>query len=121
MGVKYLVKTSQYFDSVSLMNIARDVRALAGVEDAALVMGTDANKGLLRQVVSALSPEALAAAPTDLILMVGNDLIRTAATSAWTAVSRWAMLASASTDVLVSPLSPHFPVGNYSGVFPMSV
>jgi FdrA protein len=73
VGVKYLVKTSQYFDSVSLMNIAREVRALAGVEDAALVMGTDANKGLLRQVVSALSAEALAAAPTDLILMVKGE------------------------------------------------
>jgi FdrA protein len=73
VGVKYLVKTSQYFDSVSLMNIARDVRASAGVEDAALVMGTDANKGLLRQVVSALSPEALAATPTDLILMVKGE------------------------------------------------
>jgi FdrA protein len=73
VGVKYLVKTSQYFDSVSLMNIARDVRAFAGVEDAALVMGTDANKGLLRQVVSALSAEAQAATPTDLILMVKGE------------------------------------------------
>ena len=72
MSIKYLVKTSQYFDSVSLMNIARDVRALAGVEDAALVMGTDANKSLLQQV-SALSAEAQAASPTDLILMVKGD------------------------------------------------
>jgi FdrA protein len=73
VGTRYLVKTSQYFDSVSLMNIARDVRALAGVEDAALVMGTDANKGLLRQVGSVLSAEAQAATPTDLILMVKGE------------------------------------------------
>ena len=67
MSTKYLIKSSQYFDSVSLMNIARDVRALDGIEDAALVMGTDANKSLLQQV-GELSAEALAAKPTDLIL-----------------------------------------------------
>ena len=72
MSIKYLIKTSHYFDSVSLMNIARDVRALAGIEDAALVMGTDVNKRLLQQV-GALSAEAQAASPTDLILMVKGD------------------------------------------------
>ncbi len=54
------------------MNIARDIRALPGIEDAALVMGTPANKGLLEQV-SPLSDEAQAASPTDLILMVKGD------------------------------------------------
>ena len=72
MSVKYLVKTSQYFDSVSLMNIARDVRALDGIEDAALVMGTDANKSLLEQINN-LPAEAQAAKPTDLILMVQGN------------------------------------------------
>ncbi len=72
MSIRYLIKTSQYFDSVSLMNIARDIRALPGIEDAALVMGTPANKGLLEQV-SPLSDEAQAASPTDLILMVKGD------------------------------------------------
>lgn len=72
MNIKYLVKASQYFDSVSLMNIARDVRALAGIDDAALVMGTDANKSLLQQV-GALSADAQVASPTDLIVMVSGD------------------------------------------------
>ncbi|MBN1120928.1 MAG: acyl-CoA synthetase FdrA [Anaerolineae bacterium] len=72
MSIKYLVKTSQYFDSVSLMNIARDVRTLDSIDDAALVMGTDANKSLLQQV-SALTAEAEAASPTDLILMVKGE------------------------------------------------
>jgi FdrA protein len=72
VSIRYLIKTSQYFDSVSLMNIARDIRALPGIEDAALVMGTDANKGLLQQV-SPLPVEAKAASPTDLILMVKGD------------------------------------------------
>jgi FdrA protein len=72
VSVRTIVKASQYFDSVSLMNVARDVRALPGVEDAALVMGTDANKGLLEQI-GPLSPEARSARPTDLIVMVVGE------------------------------------------------
>lgn len=72
MSTRFLIKASQYFDSVALMNIARDIRALPGIEDAALVMGTDANKGLL-EVVSPLSSEAQAATPTDLIVLVVGD------------------------------------------------
>jgi FdrA protein len=72
VNVRYSVKANRYFDSVSLMNIARDVRARAGIDDAALVMGTDANKSLLQQV-GVLSPEAQAAGPSDLIVMVTGD------------------------------------------------
>ncbi len=72
MSIRYVIKASHYFDSVSLMTIARDIRALPGIEDAALVMGTEANKGLLQQV-SPLSVEARSASPTDLILMVKGD------------------------------------------------
>jgi FdrA protein len=72
VSVRYVIRASQYFDSVSLMNIARDVRALPGIEDAALMMGTDANKGLLEKV-GPLSAEAQAAGPTDLIVMVMGD------------------------------------------------
>lgn len=72
MAVRYLIKTSQYFDSVSLMSVAHDVRALPGIEDAALVMGTEANKSLLAQA-SPLTAEVRAVAPTDLILMVKGE------------------------------------------------
>jgi FdrA protein len=66
---KYLIKPSQYFDSVSLMNIAQQVRELPGIEDAALVMGTDANKRLLDQIAP-LENQLNAACPTDLIVVV---------------------------------------------------
>jgi FdrA protein len=72
VAIRYLIKTSQYFDSVSLMNIAHQVRTLPGIEDAALVMGTEANKSLLTQVAP-LTAEVLAASPTDLILMVTGE------------------------------------------------
>jgi FdrA protein len=72
MTIRFVIKISQYFDSVSLMNVARDVQALPGIDDAALVMGTAANKTLLQQV-GPITPEVEAATANDLILMVKGD------------------------------------------------
>jgi len=47
MAVKGILKEGEYYDSVTLMLVARDVLALEGVEDAAVVMGTDQNKSIL--------------------------------------------------------------------------
>lgn len=72
MTTRYLIKTSQYFDSVFLMSVAHHLRTLPGIEDVALVMGTEANKSLLAQVAP-LTAEVQAASPTDLILMVKGE------------------------------------------------
>lgn len=48
MIVKANLLKGRYFDSVSLMLAARDVRGMEGVLDAALVMGTTENKSILR-------------------------------------------------------------------------
>ena len=50
MEVKTRIIKGQYHDSVSLMLAAREMKKVTGVVDAAVVMGTDANKGLLKQV-----------------------------------------------------------------------
>jgi succinyl-CoA synthetase alpha subunit len=68
-----VVKKSYYFDSVTLMNIARDMRALPGIEDAALVMGTEANKGLLKQAKMFMD-DINSATANDLVLVLkGTD------------------------------------------------
>lgn len=72
MAVTTLIKTSEYHDSVSLMLVARELAKLPGVLDAAVVMGTDANKSLLEQS-GLLSPEAQAATPNDLVIAVQTD------------------------------------------------
>lgn len=72
MAVKTLVKTSEYHDSVSLMLVARELTGLAGVQDAAVVMGTEANKSILKQS-DMLTPEADAATPNDLVIAVKVD------------------------------------------------
>src|SRR2546429_2985583 len=69
MPIRSVIKPSAYFDSVTLMLVQRDVRQLPGIEEAGAVMGTDANKELLRDA-GLLTPEAEAARPDDLILAV---------------------------------------------------
>lgn len=69
MVVRSRIKPSAYFDSVTLMLVQREVRQLPGVEEAGAVMGTEANKELLRDA-GLLTPEAQDARPDDLILSV---------------------------------------------------
>ncbi len=72
MIVRSVVKPSAYADSVALMLVQREVRELPGVQEAGAVMGTDANKELLRDA-GLLTPEVEAAGPNDLILVVRAD------------------------------------------------
>ena len=63
------VERGRYLDSVALMRISRRVGALAGVEAAALMIGTPSNKALLREA-GLLSPDGERAEPNDLIIAV---------------------------------------------------
>jgi FdrA protein len=72
LAVRAVIKLSLYHDSVTLMNIARELRAVPGIDDAALVMGTDANKSLLSQ--AGLFPsQAESARSEDLIVVAKGD------------------------------------------------
>jgi FdrA protein len=72
LAVRAVIKLSLYNDSVTLMNIARELRAVPGVDDAALVMGTDANKKLLSQA-DLFPPQVESASSDDLIIVVKGD------------------------------------------------
>jgi succinyl-CoA synthetase alpha subunit len=72
MAVRTLIKKSEYHDSVTLMLAARDLSRLEGVQDAAVVMATEANKALLREA-GMLSAEAEAASPNDLVIAVSGS------------------------------------------------
>src|SRR5512142_2083749 len=71
MTVKTLIKTSEYHDSVSLMLVARELSKLEGVKDAAVMMGTEANKSMLTDS-GLLTEEAKSASPNDLIIAVAT-------------------------------------------------
>ncbi len=63
------VRKGLYLDSVALMRISRAVAALPGVEEAGLMIGTPANKEILREA-GVLDASGTAAAPGDLVIAV---------------------------------------------------
>jgi len=69
MVVKGVVKKGQYFDSVTLMLVAKGLTEVEGVEDAAIVMGTDENKSILESS-GMLLDEFKQAKDSDLIIVV---------------------------------------------------
>lgn len=69
MITQTLIKSGEYFDSITLLQVAQGLLALKGVQDAAVVMGTPANKGILNDA-SLLTPEAEAASADDLVIAV---------------------------------------------------
>src|SRR6266508_3119399 len=66
------VKRNAYFDSVVLMRIAAALKARSEVEDASLMMGTPANKDILREA-GLLDDPGDAAGPNDLVIAVRAD------------------------------------------------
>lgn len=69
MPTRTLIKRSEYYDSVTLMLVAKALLEGPGIEDAAVVMATAANKDILAQA-NLLVGEALTAAPDDLVIAV---------------------------------------------------
>jgi FdrA protein len=63
------VERGRYLDSVALMRISRRLESLAGVEAAALMIGSPSNKDLLRGA-GLIAREGEAATPNDLIIAV---------------------------------------------------
>ncbi|MGD1994210.1 MAG: hypothetical protein PVI59_13545, partial [Anaerolineae bacterium] len=77
MITKWKVKPSRYHDSVTLMEVAREMTALPGVIDGAVVMATEANKGILREA-GMLVPQVEEADGGDLVIVVQADTEETA-------------------------------------------
>jgi FdrA protein len=63
------VEKGRYLDSVALMRVSRRVSGLAGVEAAALMIGTPSNRVLMREA-GLLSPEGEQATPNDLVIAI---------------------------------------------------
>lgn len=63
------IRRGVYLDSVALMRLAREITTLAGVEDAGLMIGTPANRQILREA-RLLGLEGEAAEAGDLVLAV---------------------------------------------------
>ncbi len=69
MVVAGRIKKGAYFDSVTLMNVARELSHMEGVVDAAVVMGTNENRAIL-SAADLLTPEFESSSDTDLLIGV---------------------------------------------------
>lgn len=70
--IKAQVKSGVYYDSAFLMQAQRTLADLPGIQDAGVVMGTEGNKELLAHI-NLLCPEAEAAKPDDLVIVVRGE------------------------------------------------
>lgn len=66
------IQKNVYYDSVSLMLITRDIKAIKGINEANICMGTDHNKELLESV-GLLTDESKGSKPNDLIIALDGD------------------------------------------------
>lgn len=72
MITKTQIRGGEYYDSVTLLEVAQGLLDVEGIQDAAVVMGTPANKGILADA-DLLTPEAEAASADDLVIAVRAD------------------------------------------------
>ncbi len=63
------VRNGVYYDSAKLMQLQRSLASLPGVEDAGVIMGTEANKELLSHI-NMVTAEVKSAKPDDLVIVV---------------------------------------------------
>lgn len=69
MVIKGIIKKNEYFDSVTLMIVSKEINKIEGVIDSAVVMGTAQNKSIL-EVAGLLIPEFSECADSDLLIGV---------------------------------------------------
>ncbi len=69
MPILTRIKPSEYHDSITLMQVAATLLDMPDIEDAAVVMGTPANRELV-DAAGLLTPEFAAARPDDLVIVV---------------------------------------------------
>ena len=62
-----VVRAGFYLDSVALMRMSQEIGALEGVEEAVLMIGTDANKSIMDRA-GVLEDDGRAAGPNDLVI-----------------------------------------------------
>src|SRR5512140_2294446 len=69
MASGFVIRKNQYYDSVFLMGISKRISDVRGVQQNAVLMGSDANKLLLTSIGVA-GPQIEAAGPNDLVVAV---------------------------------------------------
>ncbi|SJZ33213.1 acyl-CoA synthetase FdrA [Selenihalanaerobacter shriftii] len=72
MAKKVVIDENNYYDSVTLMSISKDIKGMEGMTEAVVVMATPHNKELLENV-GLLTEEADNASPKDMVVAIEAD------------------------------------------------
>ena len=72
MKITGIVKKGEYFDSVSIMLVAKQLSTMEGIADSAVVMATDENKAMLTSS-GLFVPEFQNTGEMDLIIVFKSD------------------------------------------------
>ena len=72
MLIKTVIRQGEYYDSVKLMIATKELSEFEGIKEAAILMGTDLNKEVLKRT-GLLTPESESAAPEDLIIAISSE------------------------------------------------
>jgi succinyl-CoA synthetase alpha subunit len=83
----YVIRKNEYYDSVFLMRVAKRLSEQKGIVQAAALMGTDKNKGLLAEIGMA-GAEISGSTPSDLIVAIKADS-QEALTSVLENIDQW--------------------------------
>ena len=70
--LKTVIKPNSYQDSINLMLLTNKINTLDDVIQSQIMMGTDANKDIYN-AAGLLTPEAAAASPSDMVIVVETD------------------------------------------------
>lgn len=70
--LKTVIKPNSYQDSINLMLLTNKINTLDDVVQSQIMMGTDANKDIYN-AAGLLTPEAAAASPSDMVIVVETD------------------------------------------------
>ncbi|MBZ5538630.1 MAG: acyl-CoA synthetase FdrA [Acidobacteriia bacterium] len=74
------LRKGAYFDSITLMQCGKEITAMPGIADAAVVMGTKSNKAILHSS-GLLVPEFTGAGDTDLLIAIKGESAKAAETA----------------------------------------
>lgn len=72
MLIKTVIRPGEYYDSVKLMIATKQLSEFEGVTEAAILMGSDLNKEVLKRT-GLLTPESEAAVPEDLVIAISAE------------------------------------------------
>ncbi len=72
MVKKNIVKTGKYYDSVLLLRVSQKAQEFTGVNQIAVVMGTDSNKEILKEL-NLYGDELDSAGPNDLVISIDAE------------------------------------------------